>query len=211
MSQSHLSPKVVQPPALAQPDPDEWPASGAVAEHVSAILRELGEDPQREGLRRTPVRVENALRFLTSGYDVDLEDVVNGAVFDEGHDEVVLVRDIDVMSLCEHHLLPFLGVCHVAYLPDRKVIGLSKIPRLVEAFSRRLQLQERLTTQIAGALECILQPRGVAVVMDCTHLCMVMRGVQKVNARTTTSAMLGTFREDESARKEVLSLINASR
>lgn len=198
-------------PVVAQPGTNgEVRSAEALNPVVVTLLEMLGEDPQREGLVRTPARVAESLLFLTSGYTANIDEIVNGAIFDEGHDEIVLVRDIDVMSLCEHHLLPFLGLCHVAYLPNRKVIGLSKLPRIVEAFSRRLQLQERLTTQIANCIQEILQPRGVAVVMDCTHLCMVMRGVQKVNARTTTSAMLGIFREDARSRREVFSLMGTS-
>lgn len=178
-----------------------------IADLTSLLLTQLGEDPDREGLVKTPKRVAEALLFLTSGYQMDIDEIINGAIFDENHDELVLVRNIDVMSLCEHHMLPFFGVCHVAYLPNRKVIGLSKVPRIVEAFSRRLQLQERLTSQIANCLLEALKPRGVAVVMDCSHMCMAMRGVQKVNARTTTSAMLGSFREDPRARRELLALI----
>ena len=174
---------------------------------VAQILKELGEDVRREGLGRTPERVAKALRFLTSGYEKDVKDVLNDALFVEDYDEIVLVKDIDVFSLCEHHLLPFVGRCHVAYLPGKKIIGLSKIPRLVEMFSRRLQVQERLTTQIAHTLQEVLQPRGVAVVIEATHLCMVMRGVEKQNSKAVTSAMLGAFRERPETRAEFMELI----
>ncbi len=174
---------------------------------VAKILKELGEDVRREGLERTPERVAKALQFLTSGYEKDLKDVFNDALFVEDYDEMVLVKDIDVFSLCEHHLLPFIGKCHVAYLPGKKILGLSKIPRLVEMFSRRLQVQERLTTQIAQTLQDALQPRGVAVVIEAIHLCMVMRGVEKQNCKAVTSAMLGAFRNRPETRAEFMELI----
>ncbi|MBI4590005.1 MAG: GTP cyclohydrolase I FolE [Candidatus Rokubacteria bacterium] len=174
---------------------------------VAQILKELGQDVQREGLERTPERVAQALRFLTSGYAKDVKDVLNDALFVEDYDEMVLVKDIDVFSLCEHHLIPFFGKAHVAYLPGKKILGLSKIPRLVEMFSRRLQVQERLTTQIAQTLQEVLQPRGVAVVMEAIHLCMVMRGVEKQNSRAVTSAMLGAFRDRPATRAEFMELI----
>ena len=174
---------------------------------VAKILKELGEDVRREGLERTPERVAKALKFLTSGYETDLKDVFNDALFVEDYDEMVVVKDIDVMSLCEHHLLPFIGKCHVAYLPGKKIVGLSKIPRLVEMFSRRLQVQERLTTQIAQTLQDALQPRGVAVVIEAVHLCMVMRGVEKQNSKAVTSAMLGAFRNRPETRAEFMELI----
>jgi GTP cyclohydrolase I len=174
---------------------------------VAKILKELGEDVRREGLERTPERVASALRFLTSGYEKDLKDVLNEALFVEDYDEMVVVKDIDVFSLCEHHLLPFFGKCHVAYLPGKKIVGLSKIPRLVEMFSRRLQVQERLTTQIAHTLQEVLEPRGVAVVIEAVHLCMVMRGVEKQNSKAVTSAMLGAFRQRPETRAEFMELI----
>jgi GTP cyclohydrolase I len=174
---------------------------------IRQLLAELGEDPTRDGLQETPRRVEKALRFLTSGYDTDVDSVINNALFTVEYSEMVIVRDIDFYSLCEHHLLPFFGRCHVAYIPNRRVLGLSKIPRLVEIFSRRLQVQERLTSQIADTLMEKVDPLGVAVVMEATHLCMAMRGVQKQNAVTVTSAMLGVFRDDARTRHEFLELI----
>ena len=178
---------------------------------VEQLLKELGEDVQRQGLERTPERVEKALRFLTSGYQMSVEDVLNDALFVEQYDEMVVVKDIDFFSLCEHHLLPFIGKAHVAYMPDRKIVGLSKIPRLVEMFSRRLQVQERLTTQIANTLNESLQPRGVAVVMEAVHLCMIMRGIEKQNSKAVTSAMLGAFRSRPETRAEFMELIKPGR
>ena len=175
------------------------------------MLNELGEDPKREGLLKTPERVEKSLKFLTSGYQIDIDELVNGALYNEGYDEMVIVKDVDVFSLCEHHMLPFVGKCHVAYLPQGKIIGLSKVPRLIDAFSRRLQVQERLTTQIAKCLQDILQPAGVAVVIEAMHLCMSMRGVEKQNSYTTTSSMLGCFKEDARTRSEFLSLITPAK
>ena len=168
---------------------------------------DLGEDPSREGLLETPRRVEQSLRFLTGGYAADIDAVINNALFTVEYNEMVIVRDIDFYSLCEHHLLPFFGKCHIAYIPNRQVIGLSKIPRLVDVFARRLQVQERLTSQIAETIRERVTPLGVAVVMEATHLCMAMRGVQKQNSVTTTSAMLGVFREDARTRHEFLELI----
>jgi GTP cyclohydrolase IA len=184
---------------------------GKVAELITKILEELGEDVEREGLDRTPERVEKALRYLTSGYGKDAKEILNGAMFVEDYDEMVIVKDIDFSSLCEHHLLPFIGKCHVAYMPGRKIVGLSKIPRLVEMFSRRLQVQERLTTQIASTINEVLQPRGVAVVMEAVHLCMLMRGVEKQNSKAITSAMLGSFRDRPETRAEFMDLIKSSR
>jgi len=178
---------------------------------VRQLLAALGEDPDREGLRETPRRVEKSLTFLTSGYRADIDEIVNGALFTVEYNEMVMVRDIDVYSLCEHHLLPFFGKCHVAYIPDGRVIGLSKIPRIVDVFARRLQVQERLTTQIAGTLEAKLQPLGVAVVIEATHLCMAMRGVEKQNSVTVTSAMRGVFHRDPRTRAEFLELIHLGR
>jgi GTP cyclohydrolase I len=177
---------------------------------IETLLRELGEDPQREGLQKTPARVEAMFRFLTSGYRQDVREVLNGAVFAEDkYDEMVVVKDIDFYSLCEHHLLPFFGKAHVAYVPDRKILGLSKLARLVEMFSRRLQVQERLTTQIAQALHDALSPRGVGVVLEAVHLCMLMRGVEKQNSKAVTSAMLGAFRDCPMTRGEFMELLKA--
>jgi len=174
---------------------------------VRRMLVELGEDPERDGLLDTPKRVDKSLRFLTSGYAEDIDKVINDALFDVDYSEMVIVKDIDFYSLCEHHMLPFFGKCHVAYVPRTKVIGLSKIPRIVDVFSRRLQVQERLTNQIAECIREKIDPLGVAVVMQGTHLCMAMRGVEKQNSVALTSAMLGLFRQDARTRSEFLSLI----
>jgi len=176
---------------------------------IRKLLAELGEDPDREGLLSTPKRVEKALAFLTSGYRADIDEVLNGALFSVDYSEMVIVKDIDFYSLCEHHLLPFFGKCHVAYIPSRKVIGLSKIPRLVDVFARRLQIQERLTNQIADTIREKIAPLGVAVVMEATHLCMSMRGVEKQNSFAVTSAMLGAFRNNARTRMEFLELIRS--
>jgi len=176
-------------------------------DHVRAIIEMLGEDPERRGLEKTPQRVAESLRFLTSGYTGSVEEILNGAVFEEPYDQMVIVKDIDFYSLCEHHMLPFFGKAHVAYIPDGRLIGLSKIPRLVERFARRLQLQERMTTQIAESIQEAIRPLGVAVVIEAFHLCIAMRGVQKQNAYMTTSAVLGDFREDRATRNEFLDLL----
>jgi GTP cyclohydrolase I len=187
-------------------------ASGeSIADLVRRMLVALGEDPEREGLRRTPERFEKALRFLTSGYRQDIDHVLNGATFSVCYDEMVVVKDIEVFSVCEHHLLPFFGKCHVAYLPNKKVIGLSKVARVVNMFARRLQLQERLTSQIAHALDEKLSPQGVGVIIEARHLCMVMRGVEKQHSQAVTSAMLGEFRQNKQTRDEFLSLIRPPR
>ena len=183
----------------------------AIAELVRELLLQIGEDPLREGLLKTPDRFEKAIRYLTSGYEKNPEEILNGAIYEEPYDEMVVVRDIELFSLCEHHLLPFYGKCHVAYIPDGKLIGLSKIPRLVDAFARRLQVQERLTSQIANCLQEILKPQGAAVVIEAFHLCMAMRGVEKQNAFAVTSSMLGVFRKDSRSRSEFMDLIRSER
>jgi len=189
----------------------ETSGTGSIAELVRKMLIQLGEDPNREGLRRTPERYEKALRFLTSGYRQDPEKLLNGAMFTVRYDEMVVVRDIELYSLCEHHLLPFFGRCHVAYIPNDKVVGLSKIARMVNMFARRLQIQERLTSQIANAIQEKLSPQGVGVIVEARHLCMVMRGVEKQHSTATTSAMLGVFRENKQTRDEFLSLVRGGK
>lgn len=175
--------------------------------HVRQMLEALGEDPSRAGLRKTPERVEAAMRWLTRGYEMSVAQVVGDAVFEEQHESMILVRDIELYSLCEHHLLPFFGRAHVAYIPDGRIVGLSKLPRIVEVFSRRLQVQERLTDQIADAVMDVLQPQGVGVVIEALHLCMAMRGVEKQNSKTVTSALRGVFRDDHRTREEFLRLV----
>lgn len=179
-----------------------------IADLVRKMLTLIGEDPNREGLRRTPERFEKAMRYLTSGYRQDPEKLLNGAMFSVCYDNMVVVKDIELYSLCEHHLLPFFGKCHVAYIPNKKVVGLSKIARLVNMYARRLQIQERLTSQVAKAIQEKLSPEGVGVVIEARHLCMVMRGVEKQHSAAVTSAMLGAFRENKQTRDEFLSLIN---
>lgn len=179
------------------------------APEVRRILLALGEDPDRAGLRRTPERVEASLRWLTRGYGMTVEAAVGDAVFEESHQSMILVRDIEVYSLCEHHLLPFFGRAHVAYIPDGRIVGLSKLPRIVEVFARRLQVQERLTDQIADAIMDVLRPAGVGVVIDAAHFCMMMRGIEKQNSRTVTSALRGAFRDDPKTRDEFLRLAHA--
>ena len=197
--------------ALLLHDPKTLAPDRSIAEMVRRMLAMIGEDPDREGLRRTPERFEKALRFLTSGYHQDPEKILNGAMFSVCYDQMVVVKDIELFSLCEHHLLPFFGKCHVAYIPSKKVIGLSKIPRLVNMFARRLQIQERLTSQIAQAIQQKLSPEGVGVIIEARHLCMVMRGVEKQNSQAVTSAMLGAFRENKQTRDEFLALIRPSK
>jgi len=179
-----------------------------IHESVKEILQEIGENPEREGLLKTPLRVEKAYHFLTRGYQMDIDSVVNNALFTEDCEEMVLVRNIEFYSLCEHHMLPFFGKCHVAYLPKGKIIGLSKIPRIVDMYARRLQVQERMTRQIAETINNILSPYGVAVIVEGRHLCMMMRGVEKQNSLVTSSAMLGEFKNDRATRMELLNLLH---
>ncbi|MDH3497603.1 MAG: GTP cyclohydrolase I FolE [Gemmatimonadota bacterium] len=182
-----------------------------VAQYTALVreqLRLLGEDPDREGLQKTPERVAEAMRWLTRGYETCVADVVNGAVFEEAHESMILVRDIEIYSMCEHHMLPFFGKAHVAYIPDGKIIGLSKVARIVDVFARRLQVQERMTDQIADAVMHALEPHGVGVVIEAWHLCMMMRGVEKQNSKTVTSAVRGLFREDQRTREEFLMLVH---
>jgi len=190
--------KMPPPKAIGQP---------TIAEHTEQVLELLGEDPSREGLIKTPARYENALRFITSGYHKNLSEIVNGAIFHVHCDEMVVIRDVEFFSTCEHHLLPFFGKMHVAYLPKDKVIGLSKVPRIVDMFARRLQLQERLTQQVAEAIEEVISPRGVGVLCEARHFCMMMRGVEKQESSTVTSTMLGSFRNRKATRDEFLSLV----
>jgi GTP cyclohydrolase I len=197
--------KLTEELSLAEPVSVE--KSDSIADLVRRMIQLIGEDPDRDGLRRTPERFEKALRYLTSGYQQDPEKLLNGAMFSVCYDQMVLVKDIEIYSMCEHHMLPFFGKCHVAYIPDKKVVGLSKIPRLVNMYARRLQIQERLTNQIASAIQQKISPLGVGVVVEARHLCMVMRGVEKQNSQTVTSAMLGSFRENVQTREEFLSLI----
>lgn len=180
-------------------------------EQFRAIIEEIGENPDREGLQRTPYRAARAMEFLTQGYEQDLDEIVNGAVFESSNDEMVIVKDIELYSLCEHHLLPFIGKAHVAYLPNGRVVGLSKIPRIVDMYARRLQIQENLTQQIGQSIERVTGALGVAVVIEAQHLCAMMRGVQKQNSSMITSVMLGRFREDPRTRQEFLELIRAGR
>jgi GTP cyclohydrolase IA len=180
---------------------------GLIADAMRKILGELGENADREGLLRTPMRAEKALRFLTSGYETNLETIVNGALFTVKYDEMVIVKEIEFFSLCEHHLLPFFGKVHVAYLPNQTVIGLSKIPRIVDMFARRLQVQERLTQEIAETIQAAVEPRGVGVICEARHFCMMMRGVEKQHSGTVTSSMLGAFREQKETRDEFLALV----
>ena len=183
---------------------------GRLGELMRGVLEEIGEDVSRDGLLRTPLRAEKALRYLTSGYTTDLETIVNGALFKVEYDEMVIVKDIEFFSLCEHHLLPFFGKAHVAYLPKGRVIGLSKIPRIVDMFARRLQVQERMTQQIAETIGQVLEPRGVGVILEAQHFCMMMRGVEKQHSGTVTSAMIGAFRDGKDTRDEFLALVRSS-
>jgi len=204
-----INEKVKRTEELALTEPENSEKSETIADLVRRMLHLLGEDPDRDGLRHTPERFEKALRFLTGGYHQDQEKVLNGAMFSVTYDQMVLVKDIEVYSLCEHHMLPFFGKCHVAYIPDKKVVGLSKIPRLVNVFARRLQIQERLTNQIATSIQQKIAPLGVGVVIEARHMCMVMRGVEKQSSQTVTSAMLGAFRDNVQTREEFLSLIRS--
>jgi GTP cyclohydrolase IA len=189
----------------------ETARSETIADLIRRMLVLIGEDPNREGLRRTPERFEKAMRYLTSGYRTDPDKLLNGAMFSVCYDQMVVVKDIELYSLCEHHLLPFFGKCHVAYIPSKKVVGLSKIARLVNMYARRLQIQERLTSQIAKAIQERLSPEGVGVIIEARHLCMVMRGVEKQHSAAMTSAMLGAFRENKQTRDEFLSLIKSGK
>ena len=182
-----------------------------VEKHIHSLITELGEDPKREGLKKTPERVAKAYQYLTSGYKKDIKKVLNGAIFNEKYDEMVIVKDIDFYSMCEHHFLPFYGKVHVAYIPNGKIVGLSKIPRIVEVFARRLQVQERMTQEIANTLNDYLNPAGVGVVAEAYHMCMMMRGVEKQNSYTLTSSMLGDFKIDARTRGEFLDLISHKR
>jgi len=180
-----------------------------LAEHYEDVLKNIGEDPNREGLLKTPERVAKAIQFLTHGYHLNPDDIMNQAIFNEEYSEMVIVKDIEVYSMCEHHMLPFFGKAHVAYIPDGKIVGLSKIPRVVDAFARRLQVQERLTIEIRDCVQRALNPKGVAVVLECSHMCMQMRGVQKQNSVTTSSAFTGIFLKNDSTRKEFINLVQA--
>jgi GTP cyclohydrolase IA len=191
----------------SQTNPSSTLTSATFEDLIHEILVRLGEDPNREGLQQTPERVRKAMQFLTRGYAEDPEALLKGALFTEPYDEMVIVKDVEMFSLCEHHMLPFFGKVHVAYIPNGKVIGLSKVPRLIEVFSRRLQIQERLTTQIAETIQKVIEPQGVGVVIEARHLCMMMRGVEKQHSAAVTSSMLGCFRNEQETRQEFLSLI----
>lgn len=187
----------------------DFETTETISNHYRDILNRIGEDSTREGLEKTPERVAKALQYLTHGYDLNPEDILKSALFSEEYDEMVIVKDIEVFSMCEHHMLPFFGKAHVAYIPDGKIVGLSKIPRVVDAFARRLQVQERLTTEIRDCIQSVLQPKGVAVVIEASHMCMQMRGVQKQNSTTTSSSFTGAFEKD-STRKEFINLLSAN-
>jgi GTP cyclohydrolase I len=180
-----------------------------LANHYEEIIHQLGEDTQREGLLKTPERVAKAMQFLTNGYKINPDDLIKQAIFHEEYSEMVIVKDIDIYSMCEHHMLPFFGKAHIAYIPDGKIVGLSKIPRVVDAYSRRLQVQERLTIEIRDCIQRTLNPKGVAVVIECSHMCMQMRGVQKQNSVTTSSAFTGLFLKNDATRKEFINLVQA--
>ena len=203
--------KMTAPGGVSSPRPPAGgPAALTIAPEVTQILEKLGLDPRREGLLRTPQRVDAALKFLTSGYGMDIQKILNGALYEVKYDEMVVVKDIEFFSMCEHHLLPFFGKMHVAYLPNKKVIGLSKIPRMVDAFARRLQIQERLTQEVAQTIQEAVRPLGVGVICEARHFCMMMRGVEKQHSGAMTSAMLGAFRDRKETRDESLALVNKS-
>ena len=183
---------------------DSGAVDEVIQEHIRNLIKHIGEDPERQGLAKTPTRAALAIQYLTQGYQQDIQEIVNEAIFDEQYDDMITVKDIEFYSLCEHHILPFFGKCHVGYLPNKKIIGLSKIPRLVDTFARRLQIQERLTYQIAQIVNEVLSPRGVAVVMEAQHMCMMIRGVEKQHSSTITNVMLGAFREDNATRAEFM-------
>ena len=206
-----MSDSILDPKSVTNALPFTNGRTEQYAAHVREQLALLGENPEREGLLKTPERVAKAMSFLTRGYGMSLESVVGDALFQEEHENMVMVRDIELYSLCEHHLLPFFGKAHVAYIPNKKIVGLSKLPRIVDMFARRLQVQERLTEQVAKAVEEVLEPRGVGVVIEAYHMCMMMRGVEKQNSRTITSALRGVFRDDAKTRDEFLQLAYTSR
>jgi len=186
---------------------DSGAVDEVIQEHIRNLIKHIGEDPERQGLAKTPTRATLAIQYLTQGYQQDIQKIVNEAIFDEQYDDMITVKDIEFYSLCEHHILPFFGKCHVGYLPNKKIIGLSKIPRLVDTFARRLQIQERLTYQIAQIVNEVLSPRGVAVVMEAQHMCMMIRGVEKQHSSTITNVMLGAFREDNATRAEFMNTL----
>jgi GTP cyclohydrolase I len=201
----------IEAPITTAEGPETTLADATMQQIYAELLTRIGEDPSRDGLLNTPKRMEKSMAFLTQGYNQSVEDVLHGALFDVDYDEMVIVKDIEFYSLCEHHLLPFFGKAHVAYVPQGKVIGLSKLPRIVDVFARRLQVQERLTHQVAEAIDEAIHPQGVAVVMEAEHLCMMMRGVQKQHSQTVTSAMVGVFKTQSQTRTEFLSLVNPDR
>jgi GTP cyclohydrolase I len=203
--------KIASPGGVSAPRPSAGgPEALTIAPEIEQILEKLGLDPGREGLLRTPHRVDQALKFLTSGYRMDIQNILNGALYEVKYDEMVVVKDIEFFSMCEHHLLPFFGKMHVAYLPNKKVIGLSKIPRIVDVFARRLQIQERLTQEVAQTIQEVVRPLGVGVICEARHVCMMMRGVEKQHSGAMTSAMLGAFRDRKETRDEFLALVNKS-